>query len=63
MSNFKEPKIITSNNMVTTTKELPLTITLNKLIEEAKNKTSPRKKTKDKKKKKKKKEKEVKINP
>ena len=34
-----------------------------KLIEEAKNKTSPRKKTKDKKKKKKKKEKEVKIYP
>jgi hypothetical protein len=33
-----------------------LTITLNKLIEEVKNKTSPRKKTKEKKKKKKKKE-------
>lgn len=41
-----------------TTKELPLTITLNKLIEEAKSKISPRKKTKEKKKKKKKKEKE-----
>ena len=60
--NYKDPKIITSNNTVTT-KELPLTITLNKLIEEAKNKTSSRKKTKDKKKKKKKKEKETKIYP
>ena len=46
-----------------TTKELPLTITLNKLIEETKNKISPRKKTKEKKKKKKKKEKESKGNP
>ena len=46
-----------------TTKELPLTITLNKLIEEAKNKTSPRKKTKEKKKKKKKKEKDSKGHP